>query len=504
MGFWARALSLPRIRINPGKRGFARNYERNYAAANIGRLFADFNASAASADSELLGSLERMRNRARDLERNEPLVRHFLDLLKTNVVGPNGMRLQVKARNQPSGQLDEVGNRIIEEAWDRFCRYGNPTPCGQYSMKTLANLAIVAAARDGEAFFQIIRNRDLVHGFGLHPFEPDLVDERKNVRLPNGNRVRMGVEINQYGRPVAYWVRQGHPGDYQLKTYGIERERRIPASDIIHVKLTRRAGQTRGEPLLVPVITTFKMINGHREAELVASRIAASKMGFFTSEMGDEYPADSTGPDGSPELYAEPGLFKVLPPGMRFEEYNPQHPSTAFADFQRSVLLSTAAGLGISYESLTGDVDGVSYSSLRQVSISERDFYREVQEWFKEQFMRQVFERWLMHVMDFNYIPIPPSRFDKFNDAATFQSRGWKWVDPQKEINAAVDALHAGLISMTEAANEMGHDLEETFAQIEREKQLAAKHGIELAFEPFGATPGKKNEQQAEADAASG
>jgi len=494
MSILREAFGLPAKREKRGLIAGTRSLQ-SYVAAGTSRLTADFNGSGGSADSELLGSLERMRNRARYLERNEPLVRRYFDLMRINVIGRTGMKLQVKALNDRSGDLDTAGNAMVENAWKEFCSYGNCSADGQHTMKSMSALALNTALRDGEAFFQVVRGRRFKHGIALNPFEPDLIDDGKNLRLKNGNRVRMGVEIDQYGRPVAYHVRQSHPGDTEFSAYSLAKERRVPADDIIHVKLVRRAGQTRGEPTLVPVITTFKMINGHREAELVAARIAASKMGFFTSEEGDEFPADGEAEADAPITNVEPGTLWQLPPGMQFSEFNPSHPSTAFADFQKNVLMSVASGMNVSYEALTGDVSGVSYSSLRQVAISERDYFGEVQDWFKDQFMLRVFGIWLQHVMDFNYIPLPPSRFDKFFNAATFRSRGWKWVDPAKEVSAATEAIHSGLLSLTEASDQMGYDLDETFAQIQREKELAQSMDITLAFEPFGAKPGSKADQ---------
>lgn len=468
---------------------------RKYNSADVGRMFADFNGSNGSADQELYADLYKLRNRARDLERNEPLVRGFFDSMRKNVIGPKGMRLQVKARNNRDSKLDTRGNEMVEAAWEEFSMKGNCTPCGQYSMRSLSNLALSCALRDGEAFFQVVFGKDVgPHGIAFHAFEPDLIDEKKNARLRNGNRIKMGVELNRYGRPVAYWKKTNHPGDQTFSTISGSDENRIPAENIIHVKLMRRFGQTRGEPTLAPVISTFKMVNGHREAELVASRIAASKMGFFTSQSGESFPVDGDEEEaGIPVTDVSPGTFWQLPADMDFKPFDPSHPSTAFGDFQRNVLMSTSAGLGISYETLTGDVGNVSYSSLRQVAISERDFYVEVQEWFKEEFTYEVYRRWISHAFDFGVINMPIERVTKFLRASIFRCRGFKWVDPHKEVLAVKEAMHLGIMSMTEASDQLGYDLEETFNQISREKEMAESMGLTLAFEPFGASPGSGN-----------
>lgn len=465
---------------------------RKYNAADVGNLFSDFKGTTGSADQDLLEALETMRKRSRDLERNEPLVRGFLDDMRTNVIGPKGMRLQVKALNNRDEKLDTRGNAKVEEAWHEFTRKGNCSACGQFSMRTLSELALSSTLRDGESFFQLVFGKEFKHGIALNPFEPDLIDEKKNARLKNGNRIKMGVELNQYGRPIAFWKKRNHPGDQSFSSISANSELRIPAENIIHVKLMRRFGQTRGEPTLAPVITTFKMVNGHREAELVAARIAASKMGFFTSRSGEDFPVDGDGDDGAqvPVTDVSPGTLWQLPPDMEFTPFDPSHPSSAFADFQKNVLMSTAAGLGVSYESLTGDTSGASWSSLRHVALDERDFYTEVQEWFKEQFIWEVYSRWINHAFDFGIIDLPMKRAEKFLRASTFRCRGWKWVDPVKEVNAVKEAAHLGIMSLTEASEQLGYDLEETWAQIVREKEMAEAMGLQVNFEPFGSPPG--------------
>ena len=61
--------------------------KRNYAAARAGRLFGDFLDSGNSADSELRFTLETMRNRSRELVRDNEFARRYVNLMKTNIVG---------------------------------------------------------------------------------------------------------------------------------------------------------------------------------------------------------------------------------------------------------------------------------------------------------------------------------------------------------------------------------------------------------------------------------
>ncbi len=465
---------------------------RAYQAANTGRLFADFTSSNRSADSELRTDLVLMRNRSRELARNDVYVKRYLSLMKTNVVGDKGMTLQVKARND-NGSMDVVGNTIIENAWAQFSLRGNCTADGMRSWVDLQKYVIEATARDGEAFIQIVRNRRFPHGIAFHPVEADLIDEKKNEITKNGNRIRMGVEVDAFNRPVAYWVKTNHPGDYDMSSIRSAVTTRVPVENMIHVFEPLRAGQTRGEPWMAPAIAQLKMLNAHREAELVASRMAASKMGFFVSETGDEVPADDY--DGKvPIIDAEPGAFHQLPAGVDFKPFDMNHPATAFADFEKGILRGLASGLGVSYASLSNDLEGTSYSSIRQGALEERDAYKVVQTFLLEHFVLPAYAAWLDEVMQFGIVPIPATRFDKFFNATVFRPRGWQWVDPQKEINAAVTAMHNGIMSMQDVSNQYGRDIEETFSQIQRDQELADSLGLKLAFQPFGGNEAAKGQ----------
>lgn len=459
--------------------------QRNYAAANVGRLFADFVGSERSADSEMYAAITRIRNRARDLERNNEYTRRFLTLMETNVVGERGFTVQLKATNV-DGTMDRGGNDILEREWKNWSR--RCTTDGQFSFLDVQRMCVRQWARDGEVFIRKVKNSSFRDGFALSFIEPERIDIEKSEFLKNGNQIRMGVEIDAFKRPVAYWVLTYHPGDYDFtNTIRAKKHERIPADQIVHLFKPTRAGQTRGESPMAPAINALKMLDGYRESEIVAARTAASKMGFFTSPAGDGFNPDDIQNDML-IMDAEPGTFHQLPNGVDFKTFDPDHPTSAFADFHKAVLRGIASGLGVSYSSLSGDLEGTSYSSIRQGALEERDFYRLLQSWMIEHLIEPIFREWLSFHMEFGKTSnIGIDKFDKFMNAAHFRGRGFSWVDPKKEIEAAVIGLQNGLLSMQDVANNYGRDVEETFAQISRDKETAAQFGLSTAFEPFGA-----------------
>jgi lambda family phage portal protein len=253
---------------------------------------------------------------------------------------------------------------------------------------------------------------------------------------------------------------------------------------MIHAFRQDRIGQTRGTPWTTTAMTRLKMLGGYEESELVAARISASKMGFFTSEAGDDYQGNGEDGDGTIRMELQPGTFEQLPAGVEFKPFDPQHPSTAFRDFEKAMLRGIASGLGVSYTSLANDLEAVSYSSIRQGLLEERDFWRTVQFWMIEHFCQPVYERWLRQALDAGALNLPAAKYFKFR-STQWVPRGWQWVDPRNEAEAQITAINAGLMTRTQALAERGLDIEDVLRERQAEDEMIAEFDINLT----GAAP---------------
>ena len=458
---------------------------RSFKAAQSGRLFSDFIASSRSADSEIKAALQQIRYRCRDLARNDEYARRFLSLIKTNVVGDRGISAQVKAKNA-DGSFDAPGNAIIENAFRAWGRKGICTVDGRFSWKDAQRFAAEALARDGELLVRMVNYPQNNFGFAIEFLEVDLLDENHNETLQNGNKIRMGVEIDRFHRPVAYHLLTAHPGDNEYTSSLATRRTRISADKILHIFLPERAQQTRGVPWMSAAVAPLKQLNGMREAILINERISASKMGFFTTPSGDDFVGDDVENTYTPIIEAEPGTFHQLGPGVDFKSFDPTSNANTFADFERAILRGIASALGVSYASISNDLTATSYSSIRQGALEDRDFYKVLHDFMIEPFVQPIFRAWLMAAMESGSVPIPPTRFDKFADNVEYRGRGFAWVDPQREMNAAVIGLNSGILSMQDVANQYGRDITDVMDQIALEKQMASERDIVLAFQPFG------------------
>jgi len=450
---------------------------RNYEAASTGRLFSSWITGTKSADSDIRYNLTTLRARSRELALNNDYARKYLKMVVANVVGPHGIKLQVRSRDT-NGALDQFANNQLETAFYNWAGSAVTTD-GKLTWINAQRLFIETVARDGEAFIYLTNTRkaDNAYSLQLQFIDPDLVDVEKNDRAPgSGNEIRMGVEVNASGKPLAYWVLEQHPQDYQYSKASGARHRRVPAEDMLHCFVVERAGQTRGVPWMSTAMTRLKMLGGYEEAELVAARVSASKMGFFTSPDGDGYTGDGQS-GGVTVTDVAPGQFEQLPAGVTFTAYDPQHPSTAFSDFEKAMLRGIASGLNVSYTSLSNDLESVNYSSIRQGLLDERDHWRVTQWWMVEQFCQRVYDRWLERALMSGLLTLPSAKIWKWKQTI-WVPRGWQWVDPEKETNAQVLAIQNGLMTLTQALSERGLDIEDVVAERANEAELLAAAGL--------------------------
>ena len=251
--------------------------------------------------------------------------------------------------------------------------------------------------------------------------------------------------------------------------------------------MANRAEQTRGVPLTSAVLTRMKMLDGLEESAVVAARVGAAKMGFIVSPDGDGYLGEETEDTYTQIMDATPGSMEQLPSGSTFQEFKPEYPNMVFDPFQKAILRGIASGLNVSYVDLANNLEGVNYSSIRQGVMEQRDYYKTVQKFVIQHFVRPVFLKWLNFAMTTNQISIPITKYEKFANSVTFIPRSWTWIDPMKEMQANVVGLQNGQVTMSDVQSSMGRDPEELFEELSREKALMEQYNIETAFSPYGA-----------------
>jgi lambda family phage portal protein len=476
--------------------------ERSYAGASVNRLSGDWSALNTSADSEILTSLRILRARSRQLVRDNEYAKHAVRVITNNVVG-NGIGMQAQVMSA-GGKLQTKINDNIEATWAKWSKKKTCHVAGLLNFAEIERLCMVQLVTAGEAIVRKIRTP---FGGGniplaLEVMEADLLlDNWQTARAPNGNAIRMGVEIDEWHRPVAYWFSPKHPGDYQFTTFEPSRFVRVPAEDIIHLYIVERWPQSRGEPWFHAALKTLHNVGGYEDAEIVKARASANIVGFIRSP--EPLAADGIA-NGRRVIDTEPGTWQTLLPGEEVSGYAPNTPNPAVDPFLRYMLRKMAVGVGVSYESLSRDYSQSNYSSSRMALLDDRDLYRVVQGFVCRNLREDIHSEFMDAAVLVGEIKVGGDYFTNPSkyQAVRYKPRGWSWIDPAKEVAAYKMAVRSGFMTVGDviAQTSPDSDVEDTFKRREEELDMADDMGLVFDTNPAQVTE-KGQEQGAAAPA---
>lgn len=457
--------------------------KRMYSAAIQNRLTADWQALNTSADTEIVTSLRTLRARSRQLIRDNEHGRNAVRIIQNNVVG-DGIGMQAQVKNQ-RGKLLTTVNDQIEEAWEDWWQDKTQVHvAGLLAGPDIERIIVSNLVENGEAIIRLIRQP---FGGGAVPLAIEVIEADRlidNYSMPttsSGNHIRMGVEVDRWGRPAAYWMYPTHPGDYQFSAIQPAAFLRVPAEEIIHLYLVERWPQTRGVPWFAATMKRLNNMGGYEEAEIVAARGAAAIMGFIQSP--DTPPSDGL-ESGKQVMDMAPGQIRHLLPGEQFNGFNPTRPNANMDPFMRLMIRGVAAGVGVSYESLSRDYSQSNYSSARLALLDDRDLWRVLQGWLIRNFRKPLHSEFLkaaslggtLDISDFY------SNLKKYSDVR-FKPRGWSWIEPSKEVLAYQMAVRNGFMTVSDviALTGGGVDAEDVFKH--RRAELDDMAELDLVFD---------------------
>jgi lambda family phage portal protein len=455
---------------------------RSFAGAEQNRLTSSFKSAHFSLNQDLMMNGRFMVGRSRQLTRDNDYVKHWLRMCMNHIVGPEGFRLHVPCK-RPDGSIDIADQLVVEQAFKRYCKRGVCEITARMSFRQVCRLLVLIAARDGDAIVRRVRNRKANDfGYQLQVIDPILLDWTYNAELGGGRRVRMGVEVDENWRPVRYHFLT----DTEMAGMGT---RRVPvdASEIWHWFIQEEPTQVRGYPWVHTAMRRLNDLGGYEQAAVIAARIGASKMGFYTQNVGpdgmpinpkalsdtQEGGGEEEDDDGLGDLIkeAEPGVFELLPEGVGFQSFNPDYPHQNFGAFIKACLRGVSSGLGVDYNSLANDLEGVNYSSIRHGMLETRETWMDLQNWFKESFLEPFYSEWLeMAFVSGQLGALPVSKFAKY-DVGEWQARRWSWVDPKNDTEAKLLEIDNGLASYSGYIREKGLDPETVWRELEADKK---------------------------------
>lgn len=459
-----------------GKATKAPNYlntKSGFFSSIEGRVFSGWDTSSNSIDYYLQQDLTKLRARSRALVRKNTYGKRFVDVMKSNIIGPNGIQVNAQ-RMMTGGKPDTRSNNAVESAFKDWSQ-NHCDFFGRSCFADLQNVAIACAAQDGEFIFQKVLAGK--YGYQLKSIDPELLDTQKNTKTKNGE-IRMGVEYDSQQRVIRYWFKERNfNGDYQSgNTYSIR------AEFIVHCFIPLYPNQSRGLPWTHAALEATKHLEKYQEGAIVNARASANTFSVLKSTPGDAFTGDEDAGDGGTFANVEPG--SIVDIGSRdLVNVDPNYPHQMFDAFVKSNLRSIASGLGISYHSLSNDLEGVNYSSIRAGVLEDRELFKTYQNWFIRCFVRKVFEEWVLYAYTKGQITLPSGRpvdgAPTSYRAASYQPRRWSWVDPQKDGTANQLSINERLKSRTQIMREQGDDPDAVWAEIAKENELMASLGVQ-------------------------
>jgi lambda family phage portal protein len=467
-----------------------------YDAASTGRRFNNWNPSRLGPTSQLWTSLDFIRARCREQIRDNPWAASAIDNFESQVIG-NG----IKPRwNIPNKSL----KKQIEDKFGRWAMSKSIDHEGQlnfYGLQALASREIFEA---GEVFVRLHSRPpswrmkvpfqlQLIEGEQVPVFKNEVNAYSASTGLSK-NSIRTGIEFDPDGRRVAYHMYKQNPGETMFfPTEGLVFTR-IDAKDILHSYKPKRAGQLRGEPHLVSVLTALYELDQYTDATLVKKKVSAMFSGFIEKVSPDAdiiVPTQSEGLDPNSQFPPLPTTLNIqnseMQPGTLVNLFAgekitfPNLPVDADIEtFLRVMLHRFAVAVGATYEQITGDLKGVNYSSIRAGLL---DFRRKCEQFqlniIIQQLCQPVAVRWLEEAYLSGAVKLPGYAADpeQYEDIK-WSTPAWPWVDPLKDAQAALTSRRAGFTSRAIIVAEQGEDA----AAIDAENTADSERAVELGL----------------------
>ncbi|MCO8250185.1 phage portal protein [Comamonas thiooxydans] len=476
------------------RRAQARKVLSHYEAAQPSRLRKNRNTNPSP--NLLVGrSASALRNHARYLERNHDITRGVLRTLVNNVVGPNGIGIEPQPRRRDGTIHKEYADQLrqLHRQWSKA-----PEVTGRMHWAQAERMAAYTWLRDGELFAQqVVGNAPgLVHGskvpFSLELLEPDFVP----LDFTDLSRkIRQGIQVNDWGRPMAYHVFKRDPRESGAWITPADLKS-IPAANMLHVSTMDRLHQWRGISELASVLNRVEDLKDYEESERIAAKIAASMAAYVKRLPGVEgFDPDKDSrekdADGNPlprDLRLQPGMiFDDLMVGEEVGLIDTNRPNPNLVAWRSGQLKAYAAGVGASYSSISRDYGGT-YSSLRQELVEQWVHYAVLADDFAGQFSLPVWEMFVRVAHLSGALPIPADVEPGSEDDCLLIGQSMPWIDPLKEANAWEKLVQAGFASEVEVIRRRGGNPREVQDQLQQYREEAAERGLQMSSNPATAS----------------
>ena len=452
---------------------------RHYDAAGYGRINSHWAAVNESAETTDRFSRDVIRARARDLERNSDILQAIVLAYKRNVVG-KGYTLRANTG-------DDDLNRRIEGLWRQWCKARNCDVTGEQSFTQLLRMAVERKKVDGGILFLFRHTSGGLVPFKLQAIEVDELDVSRTEPRRRGNRVVGGIEYNAWRRPVGYWIQQ-----YDIEGWRMLESVYVDAKDAYFLYSKRRPSQIREISDMAHTLTRIRDVNEFINAVSVKERIAACLAVLIKKAIptgGGIGRSAGRSPDGRVDYAGKrlsPGMMMEMGAGDEAQVIDPHSAATDATAFLRTQQSLIGAGQGLSYEAVSRDMKGSTYSSARQNAIEDEDTYAEEVELLQE-FMTEVYEQFVISCYLAGLLDLPGF----WDRKAEYLEHTWvkspkKWIDPAKESSAGQTALQSGQKTYQDICAERGKDWRQAVDETAEVLAYGREKGVNMEEVIFG------------------
>jgi lambda family phage portal protein len=392
-----------------------------------------------------------LRSRAQHEFANNPLARRAVEAL-------------VNAAWGGSGITPMFADRGIQRLWERWA--GGCDASGRLDWVGLGAAIVKTVVVAGEAFV-VLRVDEAAQGapLTLQVLGPEFLDESRT-----DDRTLAGIRYEGL-RPAGYWLFKQNP---TLSGANLESVF-VPAAECLHIYRPLQPGAQRGQSWLAPVLIALRELDEYLQAALVRSKTGALFAGFVRSAEGGNLLSQN---GAIPQL--EPGAMVRLAPGEDVEFSEPPPIESAFDPFVRAQMRRIAAGLGIPYELLSGDLSQVTFASGRAGLLEFRRTVEAVQYGLLVPlFCEPALRRWAELARAVGVLPAD----------ADAEVRRWvapeiEMLDRRAEVLTDLLRVRAGFASRAEVVGRSGWRAEDIDAEIASDNARADRLGLTLDSDP--------------------
>lgn len=476
--------------------------------ARINSRTKDFQPRARSGNSGIYESDDLMNRRVRDQQINVAQVKRVVDSFQDLIIG-SGMQtfadpldVGVTLDELVDGEFEAELNHALEadDLYDDW--FHDPKRFSarrKLAGPDLQRMAIKECATAGSVLINECMKLNRRTG------EPEIcyqIIEREQLDRsmdrpegPGRNKIVNGIEFDADDEEVAFYVFDAHPYDDFGQFSGSAKSTRLSADRVIHLVLFNRPSDTIGVSWLHAIaqnqfdrdsfvgneIATAakaaRLLLVHKFKNLVEG---SAGLGLDDGELGtDEF--------GNPEikLGSSPHAF-VIGKDDDVELLESNRPISTAESFMGILDRDTAAGVGLSPYTLTGNWEKTNFSSGRGAQLAEDMHIRPLQNWFAREVaipMRRRYQQLAILGRKLKSVTVQEylanrRKYERFEAIGA----GRELLDPAGETEAALGKLRGGLTTLKIECARRGLHWIRVLRQAAWENRVSSKLGVVLDF----------------------